>query len=207
MRVTQKMWQSSLLGNINRAYDRMAGIDLRRRYTKDRSEAFRLSGNPMESGRELESLDQLLDDQTDKLENQLDIIRTYGALSDMVIQQSPPPTDTQRGWLAMVRILKEFASDEALIRLKFREWRKMHPAHPALPELLDGYFLQLQSQFLKPRNIAVLLPESGPYARVASLLRDGLLAAYFAAESTDCCPGLIQPRGAGTALCRPWIRD
>ncbi|MCB1860175.1 MAG: penicillin-binding protein activator [Gammaproteobacteria bacterium] len=159
-------------------------IDLRRRYTKDRSEAFRLSGNPMESGRELESLDQLLDDQTDKLENQLDIIRTYGALSDMVIQQSPPPTDTQRGWLAMVRILKEFASDEALIRLKFREWRKTHPAHPALPELLDGYFLQLQSQFLKPRNIAVLLPESGPYARVASLLRDGLLAAYFAAEST-----------------------
>lgn len=33
MRVTQKMWQSSLLGNINRAYDRMAGIDLRRRIT------------------------------------------------------------------------------------------------------------------------------------------------------------------------------
>jgi flagellin-like hook-associated protein FlgL len=33
MRVTQKMWQTSLLGNINRAYDRMASIDMRRRIT------------------------------------------------------------------------------------------------------------------------------------------------------------------------------
>lgn len=159
-------------------------IDMRRRYSKDRSEAFRLSGKPIESGRELESLDLLLDDPTDKLDNQLDIIRTYGALSEITIQKLPPPSDTLRGWLALVRIIKEFAGDEELMMLKFGEWRKTHTAHPALPELLDGYFRKLKSQFLKPRSIAVLLPESGPYARVASLLRDGLLAAYFEEQAT-----------------------
>lgn len=34
MRVTQKMWQDSLLGSINRSYDRLASIDLQRRITK-----------------------------------------------------------------------------------------------------------------------------------------------------------------------------
>ncbi len=34
MRVTQKMWQSSLMHSINRSYDRMANIDMRRRVTK-----------------------------------------------------------------------------------------------------------------------------------------------------------------------------
>jgi flagellar hook-associated protein 3 len=34
MRVTQKMWQSSLMRSINLSYDRMANIDMRRRVTK-----------------------------------------------------------------------------------------------------------------------------------------------------------------------------
>ena len=155
-------------------------IEIRRRYHKDRSEAFRLAGNQMESGRELEIIDLLIDDQIDKLDNQLDIIRTYAVLTDNFLQQmQPPPPDNQGGWMELTRIIKEYANDEALVRMKISAWRNIYPAHPAMPGLLDGYFKKLKGQFRKPSQLAILLPESGPYARVASLLRDGLLAAYF----------------------------
>jgi len=154
--------------------------DTRRRYYKDRSEAFRLSGNLLESGRELEMLDLMTNDQIDKLDNQLDIIRTYAALSDNLLQQlQPPPPNNQGGWMELTRIIKSHFGNEQQIKAQLPAWRKRYPDHPVMPELLDGYFSKLKGLYRKPSHLAVLLPESGPYARVASLLRDGLLAAYF----------------------------
>ena len=156
------------------------GIEHRLRYHKDRSEAFRLSGNILESGRELESVDSLLDDQNSRLDNQLEIIRTYAALTDDTLQQlQATQPDIQSGWMGLTYLIKAFSSDEAQIKLKFSAWRTMHPAHPAMPELLDGYFMKLKGLYRTPNQLAVMLPDTGPYARVASLLRDGMLAAYF----------------------------
>ncbi|MCB1750759.1 MAG: penicillin-binding protein activator [Gammaproteobacteria bacterium] len=155
-------------------------IENRRRYHRDRSEAFRLAGNIPESGLELERVDSLTDDRIDKLDNQLDIIRTYASLTNQsLLQLQPPPPDNQGGWMALTRIIKDSANDEALIKQKFSVWRSTYPAHPAMPELLDGYFRKLKGLYRRPSQLAILLPENGPYARVASLLRDGLLAAYF----------------------------
>jgi len=155
-------------------------IDHRRRYHKDRAEAYRLSGNLLESGRELERLDALTNDQTNKLDNQLEIIRTYAVLTDNALQRlQPPPPDNQGGWMELTRIIKAYASDQAQISLQFKAWRKKYPSHPAMPELLDGYFRKLKGQYRRLNHLAVLLPETGPYARVASWLRDGLLAAYY----------------------------
>jgi hypothetical protein len=155
-------------------------LDQRRRFHRNRAEAFRFSGNLLERGRELEQLDLLISDQHNRLENQLAIVQTYAALTDnALLQLQPPPPDPHGGWLALTRIIKTFASDEKQIEQQFAAWRKSYPGHPVMEEFLDGYFKRLKAQYRRLNHLAVLLPESGPYARAASWLRDGLLAAYY----------------------------
>ncbi len=154
--------------------------DLQRRYLSDRAEAFRLSGNLLESGHELALLDQLLVDHSMKLDNQLLILQTYAGMTDeaLMLLQPIPPGD-QGGWMELTRIVKAHANDEAQINELFAAWRTQFPSHPAMPELLDGYFRKLKGQYRRADQLAVLLPQSGPYARVASSLKDGLLTAYY----------------------------
>ena len=154
--------------------------DQRRRFHNNRAEAFRLSGNLLERGRALEQLDLLISDPHDRLENQLAIIQTYAALTDnALLQLQPPAPDPHGGWLALTRIVKTYASDQQQIDQQFAAWRKLFPGHPVMEEFLDGYFKRLKAQYRRLSHLAVLLPESGPYARAASWLRDGLLAAWY----------------------------
>ncbi len=161
-------------------------IDLRRRYHKIRAAAFGQSGNLLERGRELGELDLLITDQAAKLENQLEIIRTYATLSDealALLQPSPP--GIQGGWMELARIIKAYANDSQQIQLKFEEWRQRFPQHPAMPELLAGYYEELGVLYRRPAHIAVMLPESGRFARVAAAIRDGIIASYFTQDEAQ----------------------
>jgi len=161
-------------------------IDLLVRYHKDRAKAFRLAGNLLESARELGQLDFLLLDPDARLENQLEIIQTYAVLTDAALENlQPDPPGVQGGWMELTRIIKRHAGDPQGIQPLIATWQERFPTHPAMPELLEGYFERLKAQYRRPNHIAVLLPESGPYARVAAALRDGILAAYYSQESDE----------------------
>ena len=154
--------------------------DLRRRYHAIRARAFRLNGNLLDSGRELGELDLLIDDREQRLRNQLAIIETYAALTDQALELlQPQPPGIQGGWMELTRIIKAHANDAEAIRPLLQEWRQRFPDHPAMPELLDGYYENLNALFRQPRRIAVLLPESGRFARAAEAIREGFLAAYY----------------------------
>ena len=58
-------------------------------------------------------------------------------------------------------------------------WRSGIPDHPALPGIAGAYLGRLEEERFRPARIAVLLPLSGPYQKVAAALRDGMIAAYF----------------------------
>jgi len=155
-------------------------VDLRRRYHKDRAESFRLAGNLLESGQELVELDLLLEGQSQRIDNQLAIIQSYAALTDQALELlQPSPPGLRGGWMELTRIIKAQGNDPQAIKPLLETWREQFPEHPALPELLDGYYQNLKAQYLRPDHLAVMLPESGPYAKVAAALRDGLLAAYY----------------------------
>ena len=155
-------------------------VDLRRRYHKDRAEGFRLSGNLLESGQELVELDLLLEGQPQRLDNQLTIIQTYAVLTDGALELlQPSPPGLRGGWMQLTLIIKNQGNDPQAIKPLLSDWREQFPEHPALPELLDGYYQNLKAQYLRPDHLAVMLPESGPYAKVAAALRDGMLAAYY----------------------------
>jgi hypothetical protein len=153
---------------------------LRQRFHADMADGFRLSGNLLESARELEELDLLLEDMDKRLNNQLLIIQTLTALTDTALDLlQPDPPGIQGGWMALAQIIKGHTGDTSRIQEQLKGWRERFPSHPAIPGLLEGYFQKLESQYQRPDHLAILLPKSGPYANAASALRDGFMAAYY----------------------------
>lgn len=155
-------------------------LPLQQRFHADRAEGFRLSGNLLESARELGELDLLLEDMDKRLQNQLLIIQTLTTLTDTALDLlQPNPPGIQGGWMALARIIKGHTGDTSRIQQQLESWREKFPSHPAIPGLLEGYFQKMESQYQRPHQLAILLPQSGPYANAARALRDGFMAAYY----------------------------
>lgn len=151
-----------------------------RRQHRVLSQAFRMSGNLLESARELTMLDLVTEDPVERLEGQLDILRDLVPLSEqMLTLLQPSPPGIEGGWMDLALIIKRHEDDPAELKTQFEQWRALNPVHPALPELLDSYFQKLQSQIRHVRHVAVLLPDSGKYASAAAAIRDGIMAAWY----------------------------
>ncbi len=153
-------------------------LPLRQRYHKNMAEIYRLTGNVMESARQLVALDTLLQDSTAQLANQQKLVETLATMTDTALTMlQPAPPGILGGWMDLVRLFKRQNEDPGNFETLLEAWREEHPGHPALPELLTGY---VEQQTLDQRShIAVLLPRSGPYAKVAAAVRDGFLAAWY----------------------------
>ncbi|MET0086069.1 MAG: penicillin-binding protein activator [Sedimenticola sp.] len=161
------------------------------RYHQLRAEGFRLSGNILESARELGDLDLIISDQEARLDNQLAILQTLATLTDTALDLlQPSPPGIQGGWMELARIIKSHSTRAGALQPLLEGWRERFPSHPAMPELLGGYFEQLKAQYLRPSHLAILLPTSGPYGDAAAALRDGFMAAYYQ-DSPENRPGLV----------------
>ncbi|MES9880373.1 MAG: penicillin-binding protein activator [Sedimenticola sp.] len=157
-----------------------AGKTLRQRYHRNLAEAYRLSGNLLESAHELAELDLLIENAEARLENQLNILQTLATLTDTALELlQPSPPGIRGGWMELARIIKGHAVGSAQSQPLIDSWHESFPSHPAMPELLKGHFTKLKAQYRRPSHLAILLPSRGPYAKAATALRDGFLAAYY----------------------------
>ncbi len=92
----------------------------------------------------------------------------------------PPPPDTLGGWMALVQIFKRDSANAQGIAQRLARWRRDFPEHPATESFIQAYLArQNQREFSTPTNIAILLPHSGPYAKLAKTIREGIIAAYY----------------------------
>jgi len=152
---------------------------LLKRYHKNRAEAFRLTGNMFESARHLSQLDLLTQDQDARLEIQLSIIRALTAYTDSSLELlKPNPPGTFGGWVELTRAIKKNADSPAQGSIAFQRWRGQFPAHPALPQVLKNQVLQVATGNSQTKQIALLLPKTGPYAKAARAIYDGIMAAH-----------------------------
>jgi outer membrane PBP1 activator LpoA protein len=151
---------------------------LQARFHRIRAEAFRLNGDLLASARELSALDPLLEERDERSDIQLQLLKTLTVLPDRTLARRVP-SDTFAGWLDLARVLK--ASGAQQNNAALTQWRARHPLHPASPELFKRYLAAAGIGTMEFRQIAVLLPTSGRFAAAAAALRDGLLAAYYAA--------------------------
>ena len=107
------------------------------------------------------------------------------------------PGGPAAGWLELGRLARAHRVDAPAFETAIGVWRKRFPDHPAeafiLPELLD----EIRSRGSPPSHVALLLPLSGTFASAAAAVRDGFLAAWYAAESGERPVVSVYDTGAG----------
>ncbi len=96
-----------------------------------------------------------------------------------------------RGWLELVFALTSASNDPLAQGQAFRRWSEAHPTHPAAKSppraVADAERLAVDL----PRQVAVILPRSGPVKAAADALQQGFLTAWH--EGGGASDGGFQP--------------
>ncbi len=154
--------------------------ELRIRFHRNLATVYRQMGNLLETANALQSVDALQTDPEQRLQTQTEILRTLALLNERALQNlQPSPPGVSGGWMQLALLVKRQEGSTARLEPEMAAWRQRFPQHPALPQLLANYRLQLQSQLQPVSRIAVLLPQSGVYASVAAAIRDGIVISRF----------------------------
>ncbi len=96
--------------------------------------------------------------------------------------------DTESGWLVLAHLAKSFELPTIQLSKEIQTWRDRYPLHPATEELIQSVLALQGDQTYAPKQIALLLPESGAFAPSGTAVRDGFLAAFFARANRDYTP-------------------
>ncbi|MCW9025240.1 MAG: penicillin-binding protein activator [Gammaproteobacteria bacterium] len=161
----------------------MAGIN--RFYLADyhdlRADAYHLSGNRIETARELIQREHYLRDPEIIRANQQDIWQSLSMLTERALLQlrTDPPPNILSGWMDLVRITKTYQLRPEMLQQALQQWRQTYPSHPADQTLIDDLRSRKPDDVTIPERIALLLPFSSKFARAAEAIRDGFFAAYY----------------------------
>lgn len=153
---------------------------LAKRHHDISARAYRMSGNMLESATELQLLEALQTTPEARIATQREILSTLALLSDAaLLQLQPIPPGVLGGWMDLALTMKRYGQEPETLQRALRTWQTNHPGHPAQLQLLSGMVSRLEDQYQRAAHVAVLLPESGPYAGAATAIRDGILAAWY----------------------------
>lgn len=148
--------------------------------TEVRGQALFAVGRPVEAVRALAEREIWLDASALILENQRmiwDGLQASNAAQGLTQESGDAIVD---GWLALAAVAAARADAEEL-RRGLLTWRIDHPGHPAASALIVD-LLSLQRGLRDfPAQIALLLPLSSAAREEALAIRDGFMAAHFAA--------------------------
>ncbi|GIU40513.1 penicillin-binding protein activator [Shewanella sairae] len=84
------------------------------------------------------------------------------------------------GWVQLAYIAKHYAVDPNDLVRHLGSWQQLNPNHPAAAKLPTDLEKALNTQPYQPKNIAVLLPLTGPRANIADTVKQGIIANYMA---------------------------
>jgi outer membrane PBP1 activator LpoA protein len=163
-----------------------APIALQRRYLRDLANAFRLTGNLLDSANSLQELDALETEREKRLTVQAEILRNLALLNELVLRNlQPSPPGVAGGWMQLALLIKQYGDDPQALQPELQQWRVRFPDHPAFPEVISEYQARLQQQVQRAAQVAVLLPQSGRFAAAAAAVRDGLMISYYQLDPTQ----------------------
>jgi uncharacterized protein len=99
--------------------------------------------------------------------------------------QKNADNDIQKGWIQLALINKQNSLDNSELVRALLVWRQDHPNHPGNQLLPADESLQQLLSHSSPQHIAVLLPQTGPFAAPGQMVRDGFLSAYYENSSNQ----------------------
>ncbi|MCW8825588.1 MAG: penicillin-binding protein activator, partial [Gammaproteobacteria bacterium] len=94
-------------------------------------------------------------------------------------------SSTLQGWADLIAITRELTRFPDEFSNQLSLWKRRYPEHTAQASLVDDLLERSRNLVLNPKQIAILLPLSGSYAKAAGALRDGIVASYLADPHKD----------------------
>lgn len=79
-----------------------------------------------------------------------------------------------QGWVQLAELVRSSGGDFDRLYGRLDDWRERNPRHPAARRMPADLLALRDLQGLEVSHIAVLLPESGPLARAADAIREGM---------------------------------
>lgn len=139
-------------------------------------------GNTLASIQSRMTLSQLLDNKQAKRLNDIAIWHTLQTQTPAQLEQlqSQAQASGERGWISLALITRTASTPNALVTA-LRRWESDYPNHDAL-SLLPPNITAAATAPEKTKMIALLLPLSGRYAADGTAIKNGFLAAYYAAQ-------------------------
>ena len=149
--------------------------------------AHSLTGNLLQSVQARIELTPLLQTTQQRNENNTVILNTLALLPSQTLslqQASAPPV--LRGWMSLAELLKhdKLQQNPDKFQLTLIEWQQLFPQHPANAGFIQSYSEGLKNTFKTPTAIALLLPESGRFAKAAETIKTGFMTAYQHSHSS-----------------------
>jgi len=94
----------------------------------------------------------------------------------------PPAIDS--GWFALAYAVQSYQMYPETLTVALEDWQRLYPNHPADPSLYEDYIKQGVGLPEEVAQIAVLLPDSGPFASAAKAIKRGIVSAHLTAQSS-----------------------
>jgi outer membrane PBP1 activator LpoA protein len=138
--------------------------------------AYSLTGNLLESAKARIGLDAFLVRPEERKKNQGVILETLGLLPDNIAQQQSQQEGI-REWVTIAKILAARQRNPARFNSALASWRSTKPQHAANLYVANVANMS-ESTGETPASIAVLLPQTGPYADAGKAVKAGFLAAH-----------------------------
>ncbi|AFL74276.1 penicillin-binding protein activator [Thiocystis violascens] len=140
--------------------------------------AQRLANSPLAAAQTLNDLDRLLDQQDERLLNQVSLISTLSLIGNTGLQDlTSTGSGAMKGWAEVALLTRNAGADPQPLEARYRQWQQRHSGHPALPELASAYTGTLAGGYANGDRISILLPRGGRFAAAAKAVQDGIEAA------------------------------
>jgi len=143
-----------------------------------RAQAFSGMGDILSSLLSRAELSRHLEEHAQIAHNQNEIWRLLALARDEELvkwfqQENPELT----GWIALAQTKRAPYSSIDQLDYALNTWRNTYPNHPASDNLLTSILESFQNYFAIPENIALLLPMTGRYAKIAEVIHAGIQSA------------------------------
>ena len=163
-----------------------AGSDLVRQVGELRAWAYDNTGRFLQAANERVQIDPLFLDPAEQAANRQALWDSLMQADVLSLEQARvPPPDVFGGWVELATIAIRFQGDPAALGEAIANWTTRYPTHPASAGVVQDVVEASKTMGTPPRHVALLLPLSGPFAKVAAAVRDGFLAAWFSDQANS----------------------
>ena len=156
-----------------------------------RAQAFSGTGDVLSSLMTRTNLSRHLNKHTQITHNQNEIWRLLAlARNEDLTSWIQQGNQELSGWIALAQTKRAPYSSIDQLGTALNVWRDNHPNHPASDNLLTSILESFENYFAIPDNIALLLPMTGRYARIAEVIHAGIKSARELHRDQQYAPNL-----------------